>query len=182
MKTQLLLIAIVSSLFAFSATGFSQTGNGKKMGVAVNPVLALFEWGSGEVNFWNIDKNAEINIPIQFTHNPFFVDDDNTDVTYFSTGVNYRRFFSEKQKGFFLQAGWKFDYGTASDGFESASGSAHSLLFGMGFRVISKNGVFWGAGINIGRMWGSLKEANGEIARGSGPTLDIDLFKFGYAW
>ena len=183
MKRPLFLSIILSFVFVLSTGGFAQSGNEKNIGIAINPVLALFEWGSGEINLWNIDRNAEINIPVQYMNNPFFLNDEtDSDVRFFSLGVYYRRFLNEKQKGFFIQAGWKYDYAKVSDNFTSESGSAHSILFGFGYRVIAKNGLFWGCGISAGRGWGSIKDTNGETIHGSGLMLDIDLFKFGFAW
>jgi hypothetical protein len=188
MKKQLLSIVWVSLIFTLGTSGFAQPdtpdipGNGKNVGIAINPVLALFEWGSGEINLWSIDRSAEINIPIQYMNNPFFLDDDDSDVQYYSIGIYYRRFFSEQQKGFFLQAGWKYDHAKASDNFTTETGSIHSLLFGFGYRVIAKNGIFWGCGLSAGRAWGTMKDTNGETIRGTGLTFDIDLFKFGFAW
>lgn len=182
MKKQLVLFVFVSFVLILGGNGFAQTGNNKNVGIAINPVLALFEWGSGEINFWNIDRHSEINIPIQFVKNPYFLEDDVSSIQYISTGVNYRRFFSESQKGFYLQAGWRFDHASVTEDNESASGSANSLLFGFGYRVISKSGLFWGMGLSAGRMWGSINDTNGETVRGSGLTFDVDLFKFGFAW
>jgi hypothetical protein len=159
MKKQFLMIVIIGFLLFPGASGFARDGHGKNMGIAINPVLALFEWGSGEINFWSIDRNAEINIPIQYMNNPFFLEDESSNIRFISLGLYYRRFFNEKQKGFFIQAGWKYDYARVKDELGSSNGSINSLLFGFGYRVIAKNGLFC-----------------------TGLALDIDLFKFGIAW
>ena len=182
MNKQLLIFVAFAAVLAATVSGFSQSGNGKDVGVALNPVLAMFEWGSAEVTLWNVDRGAEINIPIVFTRKPFFLDDQSHNTNFISTGVNYRRFFGQKQKGFFIQGGWKMDFATASDGFQSTTSTAHSVLFGLGFRVVAQNGLFWGTAINFGRTWGDLLDPYGGVARAEGPALDFDLLKFGYAW
>ncbi len=187
-----ILFTAALAMFLFSSNSFAQSNSsfnfhdeshGKKMGVAVNPVLALFQWGSGEINLWNVDKKAEINIPVQYAHNPFSIDDeDNVDLDLFMTGINYRRFFNEKQSGFFAQAGWHYMHGSGSDEIGSVSGSSNSVLFGFGYRVISKDGFFWGTSFSMGKTWGSIKDNSGDTISGSGLALDIDLLKFGIAW
>ena len=52
-----LIFAMSTSLFTQETS--TQEGNGKNYGIALNPVLLLFEWGSAEVNLWNIQRNAE---------------------------------------------------------------------------------------------------------------------------
>lgn len=55
-------------------------------------------------------------------------------------------------------------------------------MFGFGYRMIASNGLFWGLGLSAGRSWGTIENTAGETLRGSGLIVDIDLFKFGFAW
>ena len=176
------LFLLVSAVLLCASTSYAQGPNGKHFGIAVNPVLALFEWGSAEVNLWDIDHTAEINIPIQFGKNPYFFDEEDIDVSYFSSGVNYRRFFNTKQQGFFASVGWQFERANVSNAHDKIHGSTNSILFGMGYRLISENGLFWGFSLSAGRKWGEISDLSGDSISGSGLALDIDLFKFGYAW
>lgn len=158
-------------------------GNGRRFGVAVNPAFALFNYGSAEVNLWHLDRHSEINIPIEVARNPFMIDDDDgTDIGYFATGVNYRRFFRNDQEGLFAQAGWKFSRISVSNTLDEVTGSSNALMFGIGYRVMADNGFFWGMGINVGRQWGVVTDLNGDEIRGDGLALDVDLLKFGFAW
>lgn len=187
MKRMMMVIALIGLLgnSQILAQESGSIGNGKKLGIAVNPVAALFEYGSGEINLWNVNRNAEINIPIIFAKNPFLDDEDTDgiDITLFSTGLNYRQFFSERQEGLFAQVGWQYmRAGISDDSNTSTSGSVNSILFGVGYRNIADNGLFWGFGISAGRGWGSISEPNGDSYRGSGFVMDIDLMKFGFAW
>jgi len=175
-------LTLVLSVNALAQQASEQLGNGKKMGVALNPVLLLFQWGSAEVNFWNISRSAEINIPIQFASDPFFIDKDNLDVRIFSLGAYYRYFFNEKQKGFFIQGGWIYGHASVKESGDEASGNQNSILFGFGYRLISQKGLFWGVALGAGRSWGTIKDPDGDEVRGSGLAIDVDFLKFGYAW
>ena len=175
------LFALLLVLTSFGL--FAQEGNQKTMGVATNPVAALFEYGSAEVNFWQLDRYAEINIPMEIARDPFFFDEeDGVDFNYVATGINYRRFFNKRQQGLFGQAGWRFQRLSASGEGEKVTGTANSILFGIGYRIISENGFFWGTSFSVGRQWGELESLSGESVAGSGLTFDIDLLKFGFAW
>ncbi len=183
MKKYIIATLLIFSALAAQINAQTPVGNGKNFGVAINPFLALFEYGSGEVNIWNISRNSEINIPIEVMSNPFFIDEPDLDVSLIGTGLNYRLFFSETQKGLFAQAGWKMYRGSVSEpGGESVSGVTNSVLFGVGYRAIAKNGMFWGAGINAGRTWGDITGPDGNTISDSGLALDIDFLKFGFAW
>ena len=166
---------------------YDQEGNGKNAGIAINPVLLLFNWGSAEINLWNISRNAEINIPFQYAKNPFFIDQEegvDEELTFWGTGVYYRHFFSKKQEGFFAQAGWQYISAKAREGDLESSGSLNSILFGFGYRIISDGGLFWGCGLAVGRTWGKVDDPDptDEDKYGSTLIFDIDLLKFGYAW
>ena len=183
------LLGLVCTVI-FSSSVFAQKeyeGNGKDMGVAINPVGVLFNWVSAEVNLWQIDRTAEINIPIQYMHNPFGLEDDDYDLNIFAIGVQYRKFFSERQEGFFVQAGWQYaNFGV--DGKEefnnrSSDGNVNSILFGLGYRIISQsNGLFWAAALSAGKSWGTIEDPDGGEISGSGFAYDIDFFKIGYSW
>lgn len=178
------VLILVLSQVAFSQQSSESVGNGKNMGMAINPVLLLFNWGSAEVNFWNFSRSAEINVPIQFASNPFSIekDDDNLDVRLFSIGAYYRYFFSEQQRGFFAQAGWIYSHASVEEAGEETSGNQNSILFGFGYRLISKKGFFWGCALAVGKTWGTIKDPDGDEVKGSGFAFDIDLLKFGYCW
>ncbi|MBN2366256.1 MAG: hypothetical protein EH225_09795 [Calditrichaeota bacterium] len=178
------LIILGLNLSAFSQGMNQNLGNGNNMGIGLNPVLLLFEWVSGEVNLWNVSRSAEINIPFQYVKNPFVFDDENEDwdLRYYTIGVYYRYFFSQKQEGFFAQAGWQYAGASVKEGGQEATGSLNSILFGFGYRLISDGGLFWGCGLSVGRAWGKVEAPDGDEVQGSGLNIDIDLLKFGYAW
>ena len=115
MKKFLVLAVIIVMLNAplFAQETSSQEGNGKDFGIALNPVLLLFEWGSAEVNLWNVQRNAEINIPFQYVKSSVFAEEEEgveEDVRFYTFGAYYRYFFNVKQEGFFAQVGWLFPW------------------------------------------------------------------------
>lgn len=180
----LAVIIIAMSTPLFTQETSTQEGNGKNYGIALNPVLLLFEWGSAEVNLWNIQRNAEINIPFQYIKSSVFAEkEDNVeeDVRIYTFGVYYRYFFDVKQEGFFAQVGWQYLNAKITDAYSESTGSMNSLLFGFGYRLIAKNGLFWGCGLAAGKAWGKVEDPDGD-ERASGFWFDVDLFKFGYAW
>ncbi len=192
MRKILLLITLsglisTGNLLAQSDSTMTTPGNGKSYGLAVNPVLALFDWYSGEFNIWNLDRTAEINIPFQYMINPFGLNDETFDLDVFSIGIQYRKFFDEDQEGFFVQAGLQyFNATTTGKGIyagESAGGNVTELLFGIGYRMISKStGLFWAASLSAGKGWGTVENPAGDSVSASGFAYDIDILKIGYAW
>ncbi len=184
----ILLTGLISTSPLFAQSDSSAVpGNGKYYGVAVNPVLALFDWYSGEFNIWSLDRTAEINIPFQYMINPFNINDENFDLDVFSIGIQYRKFFDEDQDGFFVQAGLQyFNATTTGKGTyagQSAGGNVTELLFGIGYRMISKStGLFWAASLSAGKGWGSIEDPSGQSVSASGFAYDIDILKIGYAW
>ncbi len=166
---------------------YEPVGNGKNYGVALNPFGVLFDWCSMEFNIWKLDRKGEINIPVEFFQNEYWMKDSDYDFDRFSIGVNYRKFFNENQQGYFLQAGWKYDKydidGRGAYAGMSNSGSSNKILFGAGYRMISKfNGMFWSASFSLGRAWGSVKAPDGDDVADPGITYDIDLLKIGFSW
>lgn len=179
------LLVLVPASSVLAQTG--DEGNGKDFGVAVNPVLMLFGWVSAEFNVWSLDRTGELNIPAQFAHDPFWFDEGDYKVDLFSIGMNYRKFFDERQEGLFVQGGWTYYYASV-DGRRDAQGQSASsdqgaILFGMGYRLISQaNGLFWAFGFGAGRRWGAIEDTRGDEIQDDGFAIAIDFFKIGYAW
>ncbi len=184
MKTTVSALLILALFATSPILSQDQPGNGKKFGVAINPVFALFSIASLEFNVWNIDRRAEINIPVIFSNNAKFGKD--VKVSFEEVGIHYRYFFNQRQKGFFAEAGWQYDYLRQLDEDLKTTQSGHSLMFGFGYRMLTQSGFFWGCALRAGRFWGKKTEIDYEFedTETSHPTfnLDIDLFKFGYAW
>ncbi len=178
-------LGIISTTVLTAQT--ERIGNTKEFGIAINPVFALFGLVSTEVNLWKYDRTGEINVPVQYLHNAFDMDGDTHSIDIFSVGTYYRKFFNRKQEGFFVQGGYRFGYADI-DGrgeFEGVSltGRQHSILFGLGYRLISQeNGLFWAFALAFGRAWGQFEDPTGDEIIGDGFAFDGDLLKIGYAW
>jgi hypothetical protein len=170
------LLATVVHSAAFGQSG--KEGNGKDYGVAMNPVLALFGWFSGEFNVWKLDRTGEINVPVMFIHNPFYIDRDDYSLDLFMVGSYYRKFFDARQEGFFVQGGANYFHASVSDdeagGGASVSTDQGAVLFGVGYRAISQtNGLFWACGIAAGRAVHASQPVL-SFAHGEAPRLSIE--------
>lgn len=88
MKTTVSALLILALFATSPILSQDQPGNGKKFGVAINPVFALFSIASLEFNVWNIDRRAEINMPVIFSNNAKFGKD--VKVSFEEVGIHYR--------------------------------------------------------------------------------------------
>jgi hypothetical protein len=181
------LLAVSMSMCTPAHAQPKAEGNGKDFGIAINPVFALFNWYSGEVNIWKFDRTGEINIPISFAHDPFNIDDGDYDLDIFTIGGNYRKFFNTEQEGFYFQGGYHFAHasidGKGLSAGESASADTHSVLFGVGYRMVSQtNSLFWAFGFGAGRRWGDIEDTDGSEILGEGLALSVEFMKIGYSW
>lgn len=189
------------SIFAFALCLRAQSeadvrhGNGKNIGFAINPILLLSRDMSGELNIWSFDRRVEINVPIHFAKHFIILDDyqssefsfdsgASNDLSLFTTGLKYRQFFSEKQKGWFWELDWLFTHGTfKNEGVVKDTGTRNSFLIGIGYRCITKFGLFWAFSMSAGLGFGEIKNNGGDNVFGrDNYAWDYDLLKFGYAW
>lgn len=179
---------------------------GKNFGVEVNP-FRLITLGtgnqssmSGSVSLFNVVRSAEIQIPLYYMNAPDKDDDLNKDAfSLFTADVHYRQFLGRTQDGFFLSGFGRFARLEGYEGelFDGIFGDStiedkrSSLLkfgagVGLGYRIFSHRGLYWGSSISLGRYFNGGKDRfrgglgsfydDGEI------IFDIELFKFGWAF
>lgn len=179
---------------------------GKTIGVEVNP-FRLITLGtsnstslSGSVSLFNVVRSAEIQIPLYYMSSSDKDEDLYKDAfSLFTADVHYRQFLGRTQNGFFLSG---FGRLARLEGYEgklfddlwgdsTVTNERSSLLkigagVGLGYRIFSHRGLYWGSSISLGRYFnggknrfrggfGSLYD-DGEI------IFDIELFKFGWAF
>lgn len=168
----------------------------KSFGIELNPFWLFFlNEGfhlTGGFSFFNIDRDAEIAIPIVFRN------DYDSDVNTFFIGGHYRYFLGNTQNGFYLSGLGEYNftrylalsYDTTSNEFdEHTRGNQRAGLgIGIGYRKFSYKGLYWGFSFSVGRyMWkqndfegisteGFISEVTNDL------LLDIELLKFGYAF
>jgi hypothetical protein len=182
----------------------------KTFGVEFNflRVLMLTEQTSlsGGVSLFNVHRQAEIAFPFLYSKSktadidgPWADSLSNVDFTEFTQDVHYRYFLGNTQNGFYLSGFARGAYlsgikgSTEFDVFDSTkAGNARDtemkmgLGVGLGYRKFSYRGLYWGAGINLGRyVIGENDKFRGGLLsydNDSELIIDIELFKFGWAF
>lgn len=177
----------------------------KKFGIEINPVrILMFEKNemtfSGSFSLFNVRPNTEIAFP-------FFASvADNSNDSYYSYGkfydatldAHYRYFLGKNTNGFYLStmsriAALHGDVGSYYDFLltEPTTRRRETTIklgigFGIGYRVFSSSGWYWGASLSAGRY---LLGENDKYVTGilsfnddSEYILDLELLKFGRAF
>ena len=197
----------------------------RKLGIEINLFRLLFFSSkyedmnhsfSGGVSLFNIDRHAEITFQIYYIYYTIF--DYYCDVNKFNFGeiplqqfildCHYRRFLGKTQKGFYISGfiryanlrGMKKEdlYNYCHSGGEEPKLIPENKLgigFGIGYRIFSHKGFYWGVSLNIGRYF--IGENNIFYHKWYDPvgpedllypTNDVgiiysfELFKFGWAF
>jgi len=141
----------------------------KKWGIEINIIRLLFihtgrdEFNytfSGGVSLFNINRHVELAFPIFYSHTKNEVDDEYIEsLQQFTLDCHYRKFLGKAQKGLFISGFIKYANirGTKEDDWYNYEDPKHSIEnkigigFGIGYRIFSEMGLYWGISINIGR-------------------------------
>lgn len=163
---------------------------------------------SGTYSLFNTQNNTEIAFPIMFSQSEHEGYLDNKNMTSFTADAHYRKYLGERLDGFYLSGFTRIahlsgvlgkddysyyyssDYGSTYERATSKTGSETKIGigFGIGYRIISTNGFYWGASLSLGRYLigdsdkfyeseGASTELDDEEI-----IIDIELLKFGYAF
>ncbi len=141
------------------------------------------------MQFFYWDRGAEVSFPFQILN-----EENNQN---FTLDMHYRKFLGEAQKGFYLSGFGR--YGYLSQKYLSSetatflenknfTDSRFGIGVGIGYRIYSKSGLYWGTSFNIGRYLIYAEPAD-DLFQGLGflsglgkGIFDIELLKFGYAF
>jgi len=169
----------------------SRLGN-RKWGVEVSPFGLLFldQGGalSGTVSNFSWDRSAEIAFPFYYA-----ADAESYGTTVFNLDAQYRRFLSDRQRGFYISGFTRFQHGSyQSSNYYTYTDERRTINrlgigAGIGGRIFSRSGFYWGWNISYGRF------LVGDKIRGSGMPdsffmltedliLDVELVKIGFAF
>lgn len=97
----------------------------------------------------------------------------------FTLDAHYRNYFGQRLKGFYISGFGRLAalHGSAGDGFACLFDSSQQyqqdtelkfgLGFGIGYRVISKSGWYWGTSLSVGRYF--VGENNKVVSRSGSP-------------
>jgi hypothetical protein len=165
----------------------------KNWGVELDPLyLLFFDKGggiSGTVSNFSLNRSAELAFPFTYEGNS---EDQGSHA--FNIDAQYRYFLSGRQKGFYISGLTRFQ--TASYRniifFDSANGGRKTLNrmgvgFGIGSRIFSRAGWYWGWNLSVGRYIAGDKVGDGDLP--SLPSLwmkdlilDLEILKIGFAF
>ena len=178
---------ILANQEAILADTGSEPLAGKTFGVEFNPAMALGSLGgsdfiylAGGASFFGISRSAEVAVPVLYYGTSEF--------NYFGVSGRYRKFLGRHQKGFFLSGGvsfrsvnteiYDFDTDTTTDDSFRNVG----VSFGLGYRIFSHSGFYWGTSLSVGRYFGDSDEVDSGLVSGGSLLIDFEILKFGYAF
>lgn len=169
----------------------------KKFGVEFNIARLLMADQvnslSGGFSLFGVDRHAEIAFPIyaQFATS-------SQEFSEFSVDCHYRYFLGEMQNGFYLSgfsrlvnlSGKLGDnnliYGNNSTNLGNGNETKLGLGIGLGYRIFSKKGLYWGTSVSLGRyIIGKNDRFVGSyftLDDDSPMIFDVEMLKFGWAF
>ncbi len=178
------------SIFIFSSlANAANLPKDKNFGIETNPFYLLVVSSgedtmlSGTFSYFDHTNNAEIAIPIHIMH----LDNDYKQET---IDVHYRKFLNNHIGGFYLSGFARVarlrgetDY---SQDYKYAKQTKFGGGMGIGVRIFSSFGLYWGASLSLGRYL----TGDNDTFRSDSFTLtddqpyifDVEFFKFGYSF
>lgn len=165
---------------------------------------------SGTYSFFNTKNNTEIAIPFMLSsaeHSSYYgydIVDNNKNLTSFTIDAHYRKYLGHRLDGFYLSAfaraaylnglkGGNPSYYYSSEPYNftqphTSSEVKFGIGFGIGYRIISDSGYYWGTSLSLGKYL--VGDSNiFDDAEGISANLDdeefiitIELLKFGFAF
>jgi len=168
---------------------------GKRMGVAFNPALALFGVAiqqaivSGSMSLFP-HKGTEIIFPVYFSHS--LKKDDDRDIL--TVDAQYRLFFNAQKPGFFSCAGARLAYlmGRKNVPYnvysqpnrdETTSVTKFGVYFGIGYRYFGSNGLYWGTELILGSYFSDDSDKfDDSFIDASRFLFDVTFLRVGYAF
>jgi len=175
----------------------------KKYGIEINPSYILFSSAhsyfvlSGGFSFFDIDRHAEIALPI-FYQNGTSDNSGGNVLTLWNQDIVYRKFLGQHQDGFYLEGGIRYTHikGESDDGVSILGVNIFSIspmktittdklggMFGIGYRYFSTSGFYWGTSLVVGAYFSAdVRTIQGVILDDTKTIFDFEILKFGYAF
>lgn len=146
---------------------------------------------SGGFSYFDKKHNAEIAFPIYY-QNP----KKSTDLTALTVDCHYRYFLGNTLNGFYISGFTRLAQLNGTLGYndlfgddtptEKGSETKIGLGFGLGYRIFSYRGLYWGSSFSIGRyVIGKNDKFHGGFLSYDDDDeyiFDLELFKFGWAF
>lgn len=173
---------------------------GRNYGVELNLFRLLtiqddYRSFSGTVSYFNHARNAEIALPFFYSSDRYSGNDGR--FTLYTLDAHYRYFLGDTINGFFISGfgrlarlhgrtgeewAWFFDNNAAHP---YATETKFGIGVGIGYRIFSKNGIYWGTSLSAGRYISGENDKffNANFGDDDSQTIiDFELLKFGYAF
>ena len=177
----------------------------KKWGIEINLIRLLFihtgqdEFAytfSGGVSLFNINRQVELAFPIFYSHGKRKVENEYVEsLRQFTLDCHYRKFLGKTQNGFYVSGFTRYANirGTKEDDWYNYEEPKHSIEnkigigFGIGYRIFSEIGIYWGISISIGKYIIGENDIfdNDELFLFDNDIdmiYNLELLKFGWAF
>jgi hypothetical protein len=176
---------------------------GKKYGIEFNPAYLLASISqsylvlSGGFSFFNIDRGAEIALPLFIQSGKMGDESNNSKLLQLNQDVIYRKFLGLHQDGFYIEGGVRYTHVSQENSYynyyasgpywrtwnDTRTSDRIGAMFGIGYRYFSYSGIYWGASIKYGAYFSSDKQSYDGLLFDDGRTIfDVELLKFGIAF
>jgi hypothetical protein len=206
MMKKLQFVSILSSLLltGISLSGQSQNdtllSTHKKIGIGINPLRFATWYGKsnsdgyqrelrGTLSLFGFNSRAEIAFPVTY----MFGKADNLPWRVFYTDVTYRKFPKSISNGFYYSAGLRYAYFKGEHivdtlinheaTSEMITQSKIGIYAGIGYRHITKKGLYFGTNIILGTY---ISKNTPNISRADEVPLNFilgcDFFEIGYSF
>ncbi len=169
----------------------------KKYGIEVNVFRLLLTENSsfsGTFSLFEVNRKAEIAFPVYY-----FNPDNKYDTEIFTLDCHYRYFLRNTQNGFYLSAFTRFakfngyeeiypENWQDDDYYKQKSISDIGVGVGLGYRIFSYNGLYWGTSLSFGRylLGNNLSDFefgnNDLFIPADKQIFNIEFLKFGWAF
>ena len=172
-------------------TAYIDPLEGKKYGIEFNPASFLLSTISdegfiltGNFSLFSISKSAEIAFPMYFKKG-------DEDLAVFHIDSHYRNFLGKHRNGFYISTGLRFTLLKGREGKsflgytwdeadDITSISKVGLIFGIGYRIFGRNGLYWGTSLFCGRYFTDNEtRIIGAGAADDKFIIDMELLKIG---
>ncbi|PID28338.1 MAG: hypothetical protein CSB55_05050 [Candidatus Cloacimonadota bacterium] len=178
---------------------------GKKYGIEINPFLLIafnqLKTLSGSFSIFKPEKNTEISFPFMYSDNKFITystdfDNNKSTLKIITASSHWRKFLGNTCNGFYISASarleninydiYRYSYGYRIK-LKNIKGN-RTLLgigFGIGYRVFSYKGFYWGTGLTLGKYLAGnfkIKDKGDEVLKNHEIYFNFELLKFGWAF
>jgi len=148
----------------------------KKFGIELSPLYLMFvhDGISGSFSNFNLSDVAEITFPFSYrAYQRKNISSGEREERYLAyLDAQYRFFLGKHRIGRWIGAGVRYCFDEDDDGSYNKGG----ISFGVGTRMFSEKGWYWGTSLYLGKYY------FGEKDRGDSGFFQFELLKFGFAF